>query len=135
MSESIHASANKRKVVMSQIIPEVIFESSFKHRVEMARTKVGDTKDVILFMIVDGIEKGTVTLLGYAIVTEEMSNDADSGAIYSKGKSIYEYFDSVKLHEVLAKYEKAAREATFHPKHDTAFLNPTTRGVVATHAE
>jgi hypothetical protein len=101
---------------MSQVIPEVIFESSFKHRVEMARTKVGDTKDVILFMLVDGIEKGTVTLLGYAIVTEEISNDTDSGAIYSKGKSIYEYFDNVKLHDVLAKYEKAAREEAPSPK-------------------
>ena len=94
---------------MSQVIPELIFERAFRHRVEMARKKVDDTKEVILFMLVDGIEKGTVTLLGYAIVTEEMSNDAVSGAIYSKGKSICEYFDDVKLPDVLAKYEKVAK--------------------------
>jgi len=58
-----------------------------------------------------GIEQGMVTLLGYAIVTEEMSNDADSGAVYSKGKSICEYFDDAKLPDVLAKYEKVAKVA------------------------
>jgi len=42
---------------------------------------------------------------------EEMSNDADSGAIYSKGKSICEYFDDAKLPDVLAKYEKVAKVA------------------------
>jgi hypothetical protein len=96
---------------MSQVIPEVIFERAFRHRVEMARKKVDDTKEVILFMLVDGIEKGTVTLLGYAIVTEETSSDAESGAIYSKGKSICEYFDDAKLPDVLAKYEKVAKIA------------------------
>ncbi len=49
---------------MSQIIPTTVFETSFKHRVEMARTKVDDTKDILLFMVVDGIERGEVTLLG-----------------------------------------------------------------------
>jgi hypothetical protein len=96
---------------MSQIIPTTIFETSFKHRVELARTEVDDTKDIILFMVVDGIERGEVTLLGYAIVTEETSSDAESGAIYSKGKSICEYFDDAKLHDVLAKYEKLAEVA------------------------
>ncbi len=96
---------------MSQIIPELIFERAFRHRVEMARKKIEDTKNVILFMLVDGIEKGTVTLLGYAIVTEETTNDAASGAIYSKGKSICEYFDDAKLADVLARYEKAAKVA------------------------
>src|SRR5476649_1508125 len=94
---------------MSQVIPKVIFERAFHHRVEMARRKVDDTMDIILFMLVDGIEKGTVTLLGYAIVTEETTNDATSGAIYSKGKSICEYFDHAKLADVLAKYEKVAK--------------------------
>ena len=96
---------------MSQIIPKVIFERAFHHRVEMARKKVNGTKEVILFMLVDGIEKGEVTLLGYAIVTEETSSDADSGAIYSKGKSICEYFDDAKLPDVLSKYEKMAKVA------------------------
>jgi len=96
---------------MSQIIPEIIFERAFRHRVEMARKKIDDTKDVILFMLVDGIEKGMVTLLGYAIVTEETSSDTESGAIYSKGKSICEYFDDAKLPDVLARYEKVARVA------------------------
>lgn len=96
---------------MSQIIPELIFERAFRHRVEMARKKIEDAKDIILFMLVDGIEKGTVTLLGYAIVTEETTNDATSGAIYSKGKSICEYFDHAKLADVLAKYEKVAKVA------------------------
>ena len=96
---------------MSQVIPELIFERAFRHRVEMARKKVSDIKDVILFMLVDGIEKGTVTLLGYAIVTEETSSDVGSGAIYSKGKSICEYFDDAKLPDVLAKYEKVAKVA------------------------
>jgi hypothetical protein len=94
---------------MSQIIPTTVFETSFKHRVEMARTKVNGTKDIILFMIVDGIEKGTVTLLGYAIVNEETSSDGDSKAVFTKGKSICEYFDNAKLHDVLAKYEKLAK--------------------------
>jgi hypothetical protein len=93
---------------MSQIIPTTIFENSFKHRVEMARTKIDDTKDIILFMVVDGIEKGTVTLLGYAIVTEETSSNGDSKAIFTKGKSLCEYIDDAKLHDVLAKYEKLA---------------------------
>ncbi len=93
------------------MIPTTVFETSFKHRVEMARTKIGDTKDILLFMIVDGIEKGEVTLLGYAIVTEEKSNDVESGAIYSKGRSLCEYFDDAKLHDVLAKYEKLAEAA------------------------
>ena len=75
----------------------------------MARTKVGDTKDIILFMVVDGIEKGEVTLLGYAIVTEETSSDAESGSIYFKGKSICEYFDNSKLHDVLGRYERLAK--------------------------
>src|SRR5476649_2033110 len=96
---------------MSQIIPKVIFERAFHHRVEMARKKIDDTMEVILFMLVDGIEKGIVTLLGYAIVTEETSSDAESGAIYSKGKSICEYFDDAKLPDVLAKYEKVAKVA------------------------
>ena len=96
---------------MSQIISESIFERAFRHRVEMARKKIEDTKDVILFMLVDGIEKGTVTLLGYAIVTEETTSDKESGAIYSKGKSVCEYFDNAKLADVLAKYEKVARVA------------------------
>jgi hypothetical protein len=96
---------------MSQIIPEVIFERAFRHRVEMARKKVDDTKEAVLFMLVDGIEKGEVTLLGYAIVTEETSSDANSGAIYSKGKSTCEYFDDAKLPDVLAKYEKVAKVA------------------------
>ena len=96
---------------MSQVIPRVIFERAFNHRVEMARRKVDDAKEVILFMLVDGIEKGEVTLLGYAIVTEETSSDADSGAIYSKGKSICEYFDDAKLPDVLSKYEKMAKVA------------------------
>ena len=94
---------------MSQIIPEVIFERAFRHRVEMARKKVEDTKEVILFMLVDGIEKGEVTLLGYAIVTEETSVNGDSKAI--KGKSICEYYDDAKLSDVLAKYEKVAKVA------------------------
>ena len=93
---------------MSQLIPTTVFETSFKHRVEMARTKVDDTKDILLFMVVDGIERGEVTLLGYAIVTEETSIDGDSKAIFTKGKSICEYFDDSKLHDVLAKYEKLA---------------------------
>ena len=96
---------------MSKIIPTAVFETSFKHRVEMARTKVNGTKDIILFMIVDGIEKGTVTLLGYAIVTEETSSNGDSKAIFSKGKSICEYYDDAKLPDVLAKYEKVAKVA------------------------
>jgi hypothetical protein len=96
---------------MSQVIPKVIFERAFHHRVEMACRKVDETMEVILFMLVDGIEQGMVTLLGYAIVTEEMSNDADSGAVYSKGKSICEYFDDAKLPDVLAKYEKVAKVA------------------------
>jgi len=96
---------------MSQVIPTAVFETSFKHRVEMARTEVDDTKDIILFMVVDGIEKGMVTLLGYAIVTEETSSDGDSKAIFTKGKSICEYFDDAKLHDVLAKYEKLAKVA------------------------
>ena len=96
---------------MSQVIPEAIFESSFKHRVEMVRTKMDGTKEVVLFMVVDGIEKGTVTLLGYAIVTEETSSDGESGAIYSKGKSVCEYFDNAKLPDVFAKYEKVAKVA------------------------
>src|SRR5471030_845381 len=94
---------------MSQIIPELIFESSFKHRVEMARTEVDGTKDIILFMVVDGIERGEVTFLGYAIVTEETSSDGDSKAIFTKGKSICEYIDDAKLHDVLAKYERLAK--------------------------
>ena len=94
---------------MSQIIPKTVFETSFKHRVEMARTKVNGTKDIILFMIVDGIEKGTVTLLGYAIVTEETSSNGDSEAIFTKGKSICEYFDNAKLRDVFTKYEKLAK--------------------------
>lgn len=94
---------------MSQIIPTTVFETSFKHRVEMARTKVNGTKDIILYMVVDGVEKGEVALLGYAIVTEETSSDGESGAIYSKGKSICEYFDNTNLHDVLAKYEKLAK--------------------------
>jgi hypothetical protein len=96
---------------MSHVIPEPIFERAFRHRVEMVRKKVGDTKDVILFMLVDGIEKGKVTLLGYAIVTEETSNNADSKAILTKGHSICEYFDDAKLADVLAKYEKLAKVA------------------------
>jgi hypothetical protein len=96
---------------MSQIIPTTVFETSFRHRVEMARTKIGDTKDILLFMVVDGIEKGEVTLLGYAIVTEETSSDGDSKAIFTKGRSICEYFDDAKLHDVLAKYEKLAEVA------------------------
>jgi len=103
---------------MSQLIPESIFEGSFKHRVEMARTNVAGNKDIILFMVVDGIEKGTVTLLGYAIVTEVTTSDADSDAIFTKGKSIYEYFDDAKLHDVLAKYEKLAPFAS-HPTETT----------------
>jgi len=94
---------------MSQIIPTTVFETSFKHRVEMARTKVNGTKDILLFMVVDGVERGEVTLLGYAIVTEQTSSDDESGAIYSKGKSICEYFDNATLHDVLAKYEKLAK--------------------------
>ena len=94
---------------MSQIIPTDVFETSFKHRVEMARTKVNGTKDIMLFMIVDGIEMGMVNLLGYAIVTEETSSDGDSKATFTKGKSICEYFDDEKLHDVLAKYEKLAK--------------------------
>jgi hypothetical protein len=94
---------------MSQVIPELIFERAFRHRVEMARKRVDDTKEIILFMLVDGIEKGEVTLLGYAIVSEETSNDSASGATYSKGKSICEYFDNAKLADVLAKYEKVAK--------------------------
>ena len=97
---------------MGQIIPTTVFETSFKHRVEMARAKVNGTKDIILFMVVDGIERGEVTFLGYAIVTEETSSDAESGAIYSKGKSICEYFDDAKLHDVLAKYERLAKGDT-----------------------
>jgi len=96
---------------MSQVIPEAIFEKAFRHRVEMARKKINDTKEAILFMLVDGIEKGTVTLLGYAIVTEETSSDGESGAIYSKGKSVCEYFDNAKLPDVFAKYEKVAKVA------------------------
>ena len=96
---------------MSQIIPELIFERAFRHRVEMARKKVDDTKEVILFMLVDGIEKGEVTLLGYAIVTEETSSNGDSEAVFSKGKSICEYYDDAKLSDVLAKYEKVAKVA------------------------
>ena len=96
---------------MSQLIPTTVFETSFKHRVEMARTKIDDTKDILLFMVVDGIEKGEVTLLGYAIVTEETSIDGDSKAIFTKGKSICEYFDDAKVHDVLAKYEKLAEVA------------------------
>ena len=96
---------------MSQIIPEVIFERAFRHRVEMARKKIDDIKEVILFMLVDGIEKGVVTLLGYAIVTEETSSDGDSKAIFTKGRSICEYFDDAKVHDVLAKYEKLAEVA------------------------
>ena len=96
---------------MSQIIPTTVFETSFKHRVEMARTKIDDTKDILLFMVVDGIERGEVTLLGYAIVTEETSSDGDSEAIFTKGKSICEYFDDAKVHDVLAKYEKLAEVA------------------------
>jgi hypothetical protein len=96
---------------MSQIIPATVFETSFKHRVEMARTSVNDTKDILLFMVVDGIERGEVTLLGYAIVTEETSIDGDSRAIFTKGKSICEYFDDASLHDVLAKYEKLAEVA------------------------
>jgi hypothetical protein len=103
---------------MSQLVPESIFESSFKHRVEMVRTKMDRTKEVVLFMVVDGIEKGTVTLLGYAIVTEVTTIDADSDAILTKGKSIYEYFDDAKLHDVLAKYEKLAPVAS-HPTETT----------------
>jgi hypothetical protein len=94
---------------MSQIIPTTVFETSFKHRVKMARTKVTGTKDILLFMVVDGIERGEVNLLGYAIVTEETSSDDESGAIYSKGKSVCEYFDDAKLHDVLAKYERLAK--------------------------
>ena len=96
---------------MSQIIPELIFGRAFRHRVEMARKKIDDTKEVILFMLVDGIEKGEVTLLGYAIVTEETSGDGDSKAIFSKRKSICEYCDDAKLSDVLAKYEKVAKVA------------------------
>lgn len=96
---------------MSQVIPTIVFESSFKHRVEMARTKVNGTKDFILFMVVDGVEKGEVAFLGYAIVTEETSRDGDSKAIFTKGKSICEYFDDAKLHDVLAKYEKLSKAA------------------------
>jgi len=96
---------------MSQLIPTTVFETSFKHRVEMARTKIDDTKDILLFMVVDGIERGEVTLLGYAIVTEETSIDGDSKAIFTKGKSICEYFDDAKVHDVLAKYEKLAEVA------------------------
>jgi len=66
-------------------------------------------KDIILFMIVDGIEKGTVTLLGYAIVNEETSSEGDSEAIFTREKSMCEYFDNAKLHDVLAKYEKLAK--------------------------
>jgi hypothetical protein len=77
----------------------------------MARKKIDDTKEVILFMLVDGIEKGEVTLLGYAIVTEETSSDGDSKAIFSKRKSICEYYDDAKLSDVLAKYEKVAKVA------------------------
>jgi hypothetical protein len=94
---------------MGTIIPTTAFETSFKHRVEMARTKVNGTKDIILFMVVDGVERGEVALLGYAIVTEETSSDAGSGAIYSKGKSICEYFDDANLHDVLGKYERLAK--------------------------
>ena len=94
---------------MSQIIPTTVFETTFKHRVEMARTKVNGTKDIILYMVVDGVEKGEVALLGYAIITEEISSDAESGAIYSKGKSICEYFDDATLHDVLGKYERLAK--------------------------
>ena len=94
---------------MSQINPAKVFENSIKHRVEMARTKVNGTKDIMLFMIVDGIEMGTVNLLGYAIVTEETSSEGDSKAVFTKGKSICEYFDNAKLHDVLAKYEKLAK--------------------------
>ena len=96
---------------MSQIIPKTVFETTFKHRVEMARTEVDDTKDILLFMVVDGIERGEVILLGYAIVTEETSIDDDSKAIYTKGKSICEYFDDAKLHDVLGKYEKLTEVA------------------------
>lgn len=96
---------------MSQIIPKLIFERAFHHRVEMTRRKIDDTMEVILFMLVDGIEKGMVTLLGYAIVTEEKSSNTESGAIYSKGKSICEYFDDAKLSDVLTKYEKVAKVA------------------------
>ncbi len=77
----------------------------------MARTKVDDTKSILLFMVVDGIERGEVTLLGYAIVTEVTSIDDESEAILTKGKSVCEYFDDANLHDVLAKYEKLAREA------------------------
>ena len=94
---------------MSQVIPDALFESSFKHRVEMARTKVDASKDVVLCVVVDGIEKGEVTFLGYAIVTEETSSDGDSKAIFTKGKSICEYIDDAKLHDVLAKYERLAK--------------------------
>jgi len=96
---------------MSQVIPEVIFVRAFRHRVEMARKKIDDTKEVVLFMLVDGIEKGEVTLLGYAIVTEETSSDGDSKASFSKGKSICEYYDDAKLSDVLAKFEKVAKVA------------------------
>jgi len=54
-----------------------------------------------------GISGQTITR--YAIVTEVTSSDAESGAIYSKGKSICEYFDDAKLHDVFAKYEKLAK--------------------------
>ena len=39
-------------------------------------------------------------------MTEVTTSGADSDAIFTKGKSIYEYFDDAKLHDVLAKYEK-----------------------------
>ena len=84
---------------------------AFRHRVEMARKKIDDTKEVVLFMLVDGIEKGEVTLLGYAIVTEETSSDGDSKASFSKGKSICEYYDDAKLSDILAKFEKVAKVA------------------------
>jgi hypothetical protein len=76
-----------------------------------AVARVSNCSYKLCILLVDGIEKGMVTLLGYAIVTEEMSNDADSGAVYSKGKSICEYFDDAKLPDVLAKYEKVAKVA------------------------
>ena len=47
-------------------------------------------------------------------MTEVTTSGADSDAIFTKGKSIYEYFDDAKLHDVLAKYEKLAQVAP-HP--------------------
>jgi hypothetical protein len=67
------------------------------------------TQRILFFSwLLMALKKGTVTLLGYAIVTEETSSNGDSKAIFTKGKSICEYFDDAKLHDVLAKYEKLA---------------------------